>query len=224
MIDLRTLSPIDMDTVLKASRIPGRLVCVDEANPRCSIAADIAANVAQGRLRRAEGADPDGDAAACAGALLARAGGYYMPRPRIAAAVARRWRTDMADITPDPDAEMGPSMREGRPHGMWPRREDRPGDEIMDVETDKIANVVEAADGGLLRRRVGVEGETYPSRAAGGHGPGPRSREGDRRLVAPTIRRPPPGRRGDRPAYQFADLPAGRIRYAERPARACPCC
>ena len=28
-------------------RKPGRLICVDEANPRCSIAADVAANVAQ---------------------------------------------------------------------------------------------------------------------------------------------------------------------------------
>ena len=47
VIDLRTLSPIDMDTVLESVESTGRLVCVDEANPRCSIATDIAANVAQ---------------------------------------------------------------------------------------------------------------------------------------------------------------------------------
>ncbi|OSQ43694.1 alpha-ketoacid dehydrogenase subunit beta [Thalassospira sp. MCCC 1A01428] len=47
IIDLRTLSPIDMDTVLESVEMTGRLVCVDEANPRCSIAADISANVAQ---------------------------------------------------------------------------------------------------------------------------------------------------------------------------------
>ena len=47
VIDLRTLSPIDMDTVLESVEATGRLVCVDEANPRCSIAADIAATVAQ---------------------------------------------------------------------------------------------------------------------------------------------------------------------------------
>lgn len=41
----------------------------------------------------------------------------------------------------------------------------KPGDEIMDVETDKIANVVEAADGGLLRRCVGTAGEIYPVQA-----------------------------------------------------------
>ncbi len=47
IIDLRTLSPIDMDTVLESVEMTGRLVCVDEANPRCSIATDISANVAQ---------------------------------------------------------------------------------------------------------------------------------------------------------------------------------
>ena len=41
----------------------------------------------------------------------------------------------------------------------------KPGDDIMDVETDKIANVVEAADGGLLRRCVGKAGEVYPVQA-----------------------------------------------------------
>ncbi len=39
------------------------------------------------------------------------------------------------------------------------------GDEIMEVETDKIANVVEAPDAGLLRRRVGEVDQIYPVRA-----------------------------------------------------------
>jgi acetoin:2,6-dichlorophenolindophenol oxidoreductase subunit beta len=47
VIDLRTLSPIDMDTILESVEETGRLICVDEANPRCSIAADISATVAQ---------------------------------------------------------------------------------------------------------------------------------------------------------------------------------
>lgn len=47
VIDLRTLSPIDMDTVLESVELTGRAVCVDEATPRCSIAADISANIAQ---------------------------------------------------------------------------------------------------------------------------------------------------------------------------------
>jgi pyruvate/2-oxoglutarate/acetoin dehydrogenase E1 component len=47
VIDLRTLSPIDMDTVLDSVGNTGRLVCVDEAHPRCSIASDVAAKVGQ---------------------------------------------------------------------------------------------------------------------------------------------------------------------------------
>ncbi len=47
VIDLRTLSPIDMDTVLESVETTGHLVCVDEANPRCSIASDISAQVVQ---------------------------------------------------------------------------------------------------------------------------------------------------------------------------------
>ena len=47
VIDLRTLSPIDWDTVIESVETTGRLVVVDEANPRCSIAGDIAAHVAQ---------------------------------------------------------------------------------------------------------------------------------------------------------------------------------
>ncbi len=47
VIDLRTLSPIDNDTVIESVEKTGRLVCVDEANPRCSIASDVSATVAQ---------------------------------------------------------------------------------------------------------------------------------------------------------------------------------
>ncbi len=47
VIDLRTLSPLDIDTVIESVEKTGRLVCVDEANPRCNIATDISAQVAQ---------------------------------------------------------------------------------------------------------------------------------------------------------------------------------
>jgi acetoin:2,6-dichlorophenolindophenol oxidoreductase subunit beta len=56
VVDLRSLSPLDLDTVLESVESTGRLVCVDEANPRCSIAADVAAQVVQeafGSLRSA---------------------------------------------------------------------------------------------------------------------------------------------------------------------------
>ncbi len=47
VIDLRTLSPIDWDTVLESVTATGHLVVVDEANPRCSIATDVTAYVSQ---------------------------------------------------------------------------------------------------------------------------------------------------------------------------------
>lgn len=42
VVDLRTLAPLDEETVLNSIRKTGRLVVVDEDNPRCSVAGDIA--------------------------------------------------------------------------------------------------------------------------------------------------------------------------------------
>ncbi len=47
VIDLRTLSPLDLATVLKSVRKTGRLVAADEAHPRCNIATDIIAQVTE---------------------------------------------------------------------------------------------------------------------------------------------------------------------------------
>jgi pyruvate dehydrogenase E1 component beta subunit len=47
VIDPRTTSPLDTDTILESVENTGRLVVVDESNPRCSLASDIAGLVAQ---------------------------------------------------------------------------------------------------------------------------------------------------------------------------------
>jgi pyruvate dehydrogenase E1 component beta subunit len=47
VVDLRTTSPLDIETVLETARETGRVVVVDEAHPRCSIATDVAALVAE---------------------------------------------------------------------------------------------------------------------------------------------------------------------------------
>ena len=47
IIDPRTTSPLDEETIFESVRETGRLVVVDEAHPRCGMAADIAARVAQ---------------------------------------------------------------------------------------------------------------------------------------------------------------------------------
>ncbi|MEX2481645.1 MAG: alpha-ketoacid dehydrogenase subunit beta [Gammaproteobacteria bacterium] len=46
IIDPRTTSPLDEDTILESVENTGRLVVVDEATPRCGLAADISALVA----------------------------------------------------------------------------------------------------------------------------------------------------------------------------------
>lgn len=47
VIDPRTTSPLDVDTILESVENTGRLVVVDESNPRCSLATDVAATIAQ---------------------------------------------------------------------------------------------------------------------------------------------------------------------------------
>lgn len=132
----------------------------------------------------------------------------------------------MADITPILMPKWGLSMREGK-LSAWHVAEGAtitPGEEIMDVETDKIANGVEAADGGLLRRRVGVEGETYPVRALLGV-MAPESVSDAEIDAYVAAYEAPAAEGGDEdagPSYEFADLPAGRIRYAERPGEGVP--
>lgn len=46
IIDPRTTSPLDEETILESVEETGRLVVVDEANPRCSFATDVSAMVA----------------------------------------------------------------------------------------------------------------------------------------------------------------------------------
>ena len=43
IVDPRTTSPLDTDTILESVENTGRLVVVDEANPRCGFAADVVA-------------------------------------------------------------------------------------------------------------------------------------------------------------------------------------
>ncbi|MDX3899144.1 MAG: alpha-ketoacid dehydrogenase subunit beta [Sphingobium sp.] len=47
VVDPRTTSPLDLDSILESVEMTGRLVVVDESPPRCSLAADISAQVAE---------------------------------------------------------------------------------------------------------------------------------------------------------------------------------
>jgi acetoin:2,6-dichlorophenolindophenol oxidoreductase subunit beta len=47
IIDPRTVSPLDLDTIIESVEKTGHLVIVDEAYPRCGLASDIAGQVAE---------------------------------------------------------------------------------------------------------------------------------------------------------------------------------
>ena len=47
VLDLRTLSPLDEESVLEAAAETGRVVIVDESYPRCNIATDISALICE---------------------------------------------------------------------------------------------------------------------------------------------------------------------------------
>jgi len=47
IIDPRTISPLDLDTIVDSVEETGRLVVVDEGYPRCGLASDIASEVAE---------------------------------------------------------------------------------------------------------------------------------------------------------------------------------
>jgi acetoin:2,6-dichlorophenolindophenol oxidoreductase subunit beta len=51
LIDPRTTSPLDEETILESVQSTGRLVVVDESNPRCSVASEICAIVAEKGFR-----------------------------------------------------------------------------------------------------------------------------------------------------------------------------
>ncbi|VAW11776.1 Dihydrolipoamide acetyltransferase component (E2) of acetoin dehydrogenase complex [hydrothermal vent metagenome] len=93
------------------------------------------------------------------------------------------------------------------------------GDEIMEVETDKITNVVEATDAGLLRRHVAAAGTTHPIRALLGVLAPPEISDDAVAAFVEAFEAPQPSDEDNAdagPQYEFAETPAGRLRYAVR--------
>lgn len=89
---------------------------------------------------------------------------------------------------------------------------------ILDVETDKIANAVEAPDAGTLRRKVAGVGDVLPVKALlGVLAPAEVS---DAEIDAYIAAYETPADDGDEeeagPAYQYADVDGIRVRYARR--------
>ncbi len=114
----------------------------------------------------------------------------------------------------------GLSMREGKVTGWLAEEGARidVGKEILEVETDKIAGVVEATDSGVLRRRLGAPDAVYPVKALLGVVAPESVSEAEidayvAGYVAPAIEEESDEAGA---AHEFLDLPEGRIRYARR--------
>ena len=115
-------------------------------------------------------------------------------------------------ITPTVMPKWGLSMKEGTVT-RWIVQE---GDEIAEIETEKIASALEATDAGLLRHLVAEEGDLLPVKALLGV-----LVEGDvsdeevdtfvAGFVVPEDEDEEEEEQG--PAYEYAETAAGRLRY-----------
>lgn len=125
-----------------------------------------------------------------------------------------------AAITPIVMPKWGLEMREGTV-SAWLVEEGAEiavGTPIVDVETDKISNAVEAPDPGLLRRKVAQAGETLPVKALLGVMADATVSESeiDAYIAGYVV---PVAAAEDveaEPAYSFAEVDGLRVRYARR--------
>ena len=132
-----------------------------------------------------------------------------------------------AAITPIIMPKWGLEMREGT-IADWLVEEGariEVGTPILDVETDKISNAVEAPDAGLLRRKVAQPGETLPVKALLGVLAEPEVGDADvdayiANYVVPAADE---GEEEAGPTYEEATVDGIRVRYARRgPAEGTP--
>jgi pyruvate dehydrogenase E2 component (dihydrolipoamide acetyltransferase) len=114
----------------------------------------------------------------------------------------------------------GLSMQEGKVTSWLMKDGDqvKAGDQILEVETDKIAGAVEASAAGILRRRIGQEDTIYPIKTLIGVVAAVDVPEADidafvNSYVVPAAEE---GEEEAGPRYEFADTPAGRLRYTKR--------
>ena len=129
----------------------------------------------------------------------------------------------MAGITPIVMPKWGLSMKEGTVMSWLVDEGTRitVGLPILDVETDKIANAVEAPDPGLLRRKLAAEGELLPVKALLGvmAEDSVSEAEIDAYIAAYVTPSADDGDDADAaPATLWADVDGLRVRYAKRGA------
>lgn len=128
-----------------------------------------------------------------------------------------------AGITPIVMPKWGLSMKEGTVMSWLVEEgaEISVGTPVLEVETDKIANAVEAPDPGTLRRKVAQDGETLPVKALLGVMAEAEVSNADIDAYVAAYVTPAGGEGEDAeaaPAYQFAEVDGLSIRYARKGA------
>jgi pyruvate dehydrogenase E2 component (dihydrolipoamide acetyltransferase) len=130
-------------------------------------------------------------------------------------------------ITPLVMPKWGLEMREGTIAGWLVDEGARiaVGTPVLDVETDKISNAVEAPDPGLLRRKVAKDGETLPVKALLGVLAEADVPDADIDAYIAAYEVPATGDDDEDagPAFDWAEVDGIRVRYARRgPERGVP--
>jgi len=125
-----------------------------------------------------------------------------------------------AQITPLVMPKWGLEMREGTVAGWLVEEGARleVGTPVVDVETDKISNAVEAPDPGLLRRKVARDGERLPVKALLGVLAEADVPDADIAAYIAAYEVPAADDEGEEaaPAYAWAEVDGIRVRYARR--------
>jgi pyruvate dehydrogenase E2 component (dihydrolipoamide acetyltransferase) len=122
-------------------------------------------------------------------------------------------------ITPIVMPKWGLEMREGTIAGWLVDEGTRiaVGQPILDVETDKISNAVEAPDPGLLRRLVAKTGETLPVKALLGVLAEPEVSDADiDAYVASYVVPAAADGEDEEPAFAWVEVDGIRVRHARR--------
>ena len=163
VIDLRSLRPLDRETVCASVRKTSRAVIVEDDWLSYGIGAEIAATIAGGRVRLPRRPGP---------ARRRRRGAAAVRQAARAGGPARR-RGDHPGHPRDPRGELMPdvlmprlsdTMEEGV-LSQWVKHEGdqvRKGDVLAVIETDKAAMDMEAYDEGVLTRILVEEGASVP--------------------------------------------------------------
>lgn len=125
-------------------------------------------------------------------------------------------------IVPITMPKWGLSMTEGKVVGWLvdEGRELRPGDPVMDIETEKIANTFEALDAGTLRRKVANVDDVLPIGALLGVLAPAQVSDADVDAFVAEFQAnyvPPAQDEGEQgPEYRYVEVDGQRLRYAQR--------